>query len=562
MPFNDNQPAPVSARHSAARAVAVVALVFSAIVCTLLIANFIQLKAVDPLENTALAELTSRLRSDPSNQALQAEVRALDLLARKAYFMSRWQLRSGGFLLLGGLTVLLIALRVMGGPARPDLTEKNIGGGEDTWLAAARARKWITASGSGLLAASLIIAFFANGEVNGADGADKAGLSAEQLLGNWTSFRGPGGNGVAGTDKAPVAWDGKSGKGVKWKIAVPKAGNSSPMVFSDRIYLTGADDKVREVYCFDAADGKLVWQKAVTGIAGSPTKLPRVHRDTGAAAPTMTTDGKHVFAIFATGDLVALDLAGKQVWGKNLGVPKNHYGHSSSLITFENLLIVQYDQSENARLLGLDGATGEQVWEAKRNSISWSSPICVNTGSRSELIVTNSKAIDSYNPRTGAKLWGHEVLGGEMGPSAAFAGGMAFGANDYAVVAGISLGAKGTKVLWEYDEILPDTASPLATDKYLFIAASYGLVVCLDVATGKMLWEQEYDDGFYSSPILVGDRVYALDMAGIMHIFSAEGEYKSLGEPQLGEECVATPAVVDGRIFIRGSKHLFCLAEG
>ncbi len=211
--------------------------------------------------------------------------------------------------------------------------------------------------------------------------------------------------------------------------------------------------------------------------------------------------------------------------------------------------------------MALDISSGEEIWKVTRNVISWSSPICVNTGSRMELIVTNSESLTSFDPRTGNLLWNEDCLGGEMGPSAAYANGMVFGANDYAVVAGVQVSESGSKVIWETDDNLPDTASPLATDKYLFIACSYGYLVCKDALTGKMLWEQEYDYGFYSSPILVNDNIYAVDMQGVTHIVKSDSVYNLVSEAKLGESTFCTPAFVGNKIYMRGDEFLYCVGQ-
>ena len=549
--------------YHALRGVAYGAAGFSIILCILLIASYIQTKTVDPLNNPALKSLMEHLENNPQDQTLKDQIRALDLLARKAYFTSQWQLRTGGLLLLGSVILLLLSLRIMGSLRREMALPEGCPDADDSWLTVIKARKWVTAFGTLLLGTSLIAAILTHTGINRIDfESPMISVATESPADVWPNFRGPGGNGIAATQSGPTEWDGETGKGVQWKVEIPKPGYSSPVVWGDRVFITGADKTSQEIYCYNADSGEMLWQHQAADVPGSPANPPRVHSDTGYAPSTVAINGKSVCAIFVTGDLVCLDMEGNRIWAQNLGVPDNHYGHASSLLIFENLLIVQYDQNRNARLLALDLTTGQTAWRVNRTVISWSSPICVNTGSRTELILTNSTSVESYDPRTGVKLWGHDCMDGEMGPSPACADGWVFAANDYAVVAGIKIDPRGSELVWEYDENLPDTSSPIATDKYLIFACSYGYIVCLDAKTGEMLWEQEFDDGFYSSPILVGDNVYAMDLQGVTHIFKADKEYKSIAEPALGETSACTPAFAGNRMYVRGENNLYCISEG
>ena len=546
--------------YPALRGIAYTAAVFSLILSILLIANYFQTRAIDPINSRALQALMEKLKETPGDMTLKNEIRALDLLARKAYFTSRWQLQTGSLMLLGFLAVMLISFKTMVNIRKKLPMPEGCADANDSWLTAIKARKWIVAGGTFLLGTALVTAALTHSDMGKYDFIkESAAPNKNEFLENWSNFRGPGGNGIAQTKNAPVFWDGESGKGIQWKAETPLPGYSSPVIWENRLFLTGADKTTREVYCFDRETGNIMWQKQAADIPGSPSRAPGVHGDTGYAAPTTATNGRFVYAIFANGDLICFDMNGNKIWAQNLGIPDNHYGHSSSLMTFENLLIVQYDQNSNSKLLALEAATGETVWRVNRSVISWSSPIIVNTGTRMELILTNSTSIDSYHPLTGVKIWGLDCMGGEMGPSACYANGMVFGANDYAVVAGIRIGESGAELLWEYDENLPDTASPLATDKYLFFACSYGYFVCLNAKTGELIWEQEFDDGFYSSPILVDDRIYAMDLQGVMHIFEAADQYNSIADCALGEPSACTPAFVDGRLYIRGEKYIYCI---
>jgi outer membrane protein assembly factor BamB len=387
--------------------------------------------------------------------------------------------------------------------------------------------------------------------------------SAKEFLRNWPSFRGPNAVGHAAHANPPLQWNVEDGTGILWKIALPKHGMSSPIAWGNRIFLTGADDDSRQLYCVDADSGKLLWQHDVNGVPGSPDdgKIPEVLDETGFAAPTSTTDGQYVAAIFATGELVCVNLAGKRIWIKHLGIPQNHYGHTSSLLCHDNLLFVQYDQKENSQLLAFELASGQPVWQAKRGAMSWSSPILAEINGRMELILTNSKAVEGYDPTSGKRLWRVECLDGEVASSAAYANGTVFVANEGAPASAIDLSSPERKTLWQGDEaeVLPDSASPVANDKYLIVPTAFGVVRCLAARTGKVLWEQEFDQGFRSSPILVNDRVYIIDLSGMMQIFRMDQKFELLGAADVGEPVYATPAFIEERIYVRSLGHLFCI---
>jgi outer membrane protein assembly factor BamB len=422
----------------------------------------------------------------------------------------------------------------------------------------------LVACGVGLALMSLVLTAAAKTRTDQPRDVDVASES-EHTLRNWTSFRGPGGNGHAARASPPLRWNGKDGNNILWKTRVPKHGMSSPVIWGNRLFVTGADDSSRQICCLDTDTGKLLWQHDVNGIPGAPQDglLPNVLEETGFAAPTPTTNGRYVAAVFATGELVCVNMKGERIWARHLGVPKNHYGHASSLISHGDMLFVQYDQNENSRLLALDLASGKPAWQVKRGAISWSSPILVDNKGRMELVLTNSKAVDSYDPKNGKRLWHVDCLDGEVAPSAAYANGVVFVASEGATASAIDVGSheSAPKILWQWDETLPDAASPVANERCLILPTGFGVVSCLDANTGELLWEHEFDDGFYSSPILVNDRVYIIDLSGTMQIFRLDDEFERLGASTIGEDAYATPAFVGDRIYIRGVTHLFCIGH-
>ncbi len=595
---------------------------FSLVIAVLLIANFVQTKLNDPINNKTIPALVKRLSQNPSDDNLKQEIRAFDLMARKAYFTSQWQIRTGSYLLILGVLITILAVR-----ANLSFTERlneidrieHVKGLDELM-----ARKWVIYTGSGLMFLALLSGFLSNNllkeykvdetgdvatekpvtntenplpqsnvikidstqlaaksaEIKPAGAADTtsakpSGTQAQDVLSpsapafpttaelkaNYPFFRGPEGIGVAYQKNTPVDWNGTDGKNIIWKVKVPKPGFSSPIIWGNQIFVTGADAQARMVYCYDRKTGKLLWEAAADNIQGSPAGMPKVTSDTGLAAPTMATNGRAVFAMFATGDLIALDMTGKRLWARNLGVPDNHYGHASSLVVYKGNLLVQYDTNKSGKLIALSVNSGETAWEtARKSKIAWSSPALVNTGSRMEVILSSNPNISSYNPETGKELWSIDCLSGEVGPSVGYADGMVFAANEYAKLVGIKIGATPA-IAWEADEFLPEVSSPLAVKGFLYIATSYGVFACYEAKTGTKLWSQEYGDSFYSSPVYADGKVYITDMSGKTHIVGLSKEYQLIGTPELGEKAVCSPVFADGRVYLRGMNQLYCIGS-
>ncbi len=551
--------------YNIAKAIAVVAVVLAVILSILMIANYIQTKSVDPLNSKAIAQLMEQLRENPNEQALKEQIRALDLLARKAYFTHLWQLRAGGYLLFGFVLVFLIAFKYMSSfkSYLPDLNEG--APAEATWENKLLSRKYLIYGGLGLFAVALILGIFSQSDINKIGKPGAARLSAfpsmEELRENWPNFRGPEGIGIAYHTEVPTEWDGESGQNILWKTPISQSGFNSPIIWEDKIFLSGADRRTQVVYCIEAGSGKILWEQTLDDVPGSPAERPRTTEDTGFAAPTMATDGQRVYVVFATGDIGALDLEGKRVWAKNLGMPENHYGHSSSLITYRDLLLVQYDQNSGGHLLGLNARTGAVLYDTPRDTeISWASPIVVNTGLRDEVILNSNPYVISYDPQTGRELWRVRCMLGEIAPSLAYADGWVYAVNEYARLAAIDAN-NPTEVAWEYIDDLSEVSSPVAADGLLFMPSSYGTITCFDAKTGERLWLHEHEEGFYSSPVLVGENVYLMDMDGLMLIFPAAREFELLKSNSLGERAMTIPAFMHGRIYIRGEKHLFCIGD-
>jgi outer membrane protein assembly factor BamB len=284
----------------------------------------------------------------------------------------------------------------------------------------------------------------------------------------------------------------------------------------------------------------------------------------------MATDGQRAFALFANGDMAAFDFEGKQVWTRSFGVPDSSYGLSSSLAVWRNLVFVLMDQGQledgKAMLYALDAASGKKVWEQQRPvGSNWTSPIVANTGKGEQLVTVANPWVIAYDPEKGKELWKLKEIHGETAPSPIVAGGLAFAVAPNEKMVAIKTDGQGdvskTKLAWETNVNIPDICSPVSNGDLVFMLTTSGALTCFDVKTGKLVWEQYLDLGFRASPSLVGDKLFLLSQDGIMFIATAARQYKLLGKAKLGEECHASPAFADGRIYLRGTKNLYCIGK-
>ena len=605
--------------------VASVAGIFSLIVCALLLYDFSRRQGKDLVEEPAFRALHTALRQHPDSAVLKEELRATDRRLREEYFRQRTFAQFGALLLCGGIAIFLLAGRIaatIGRPLPNPQPETAVQDWDSRWKPAAR----VGVAGLGFLlaAAAVAVSVMPRSRVEGAlDAATKLpsppasrstpGLASREAVqakqdthavvsvaaaspapvvsaaatpapvgpvytpseaeirAAWPCFRGPDGSGISPYANVPLTWDGPSGKNIRWKAAVLLPGNSSPLVCGRRIFLTGADEKHRRVFGFDAMDGRLLWQQDVP--AGPQAAAPKVNGDTGYAASTPATDGRYVAAIFANGDLAAFDFDGHLAWAKHLGVPDNAYGHAASLTVYGHLLLVPMDQATpqagHSTLSALEIATGKTVWQKTRPvAASWSTPIVIHHGGRDQLITTANPWVIAYDPRDGTELWRAKCFKQtDVAPSPVFADGLLYApGNDMSPLCAIRPDGKGdvtaTGIVWKAEDNMSDTASPLAALSCVFVVNSSGMVTGFDAKTGDKFWEEDLGDFHVkASPSLVGRRLVLIGEDGKGLILEADRKAcKRVGTANVGEPCVATPAFQDGRIYLRGEKHLFCIA--
>jgi len=372
---------------------------------------------------------------------------------------------------------------------------------------------------------------------------------------HWNCFRGPF-CGVSPWTNAPVSWDGSTGRGVLWKTPLRMTGVSSPVLWEKRLYLTEGNQQSRFVLAFNAEDGAPLWRRLVTdGGRGKP--LPPVS-PYGLAMPTAACDANGVYAVFGTGDLIAFSPEGKLLWKTFLGRPTIGYGFSSSPCVVSNLLFVQVDTHASGRVVAFETATGRVKWEVERSrGASWSSLMAVPGPAGKPVIVANANGSTTGYDLEGNVAWDVDGATGEVAPSPAWWAGRL-----YAVNVGSKLFCHDVtgepKQLWAVTGALSDTASPVVVDGLLFMATGGGAHSCLDAVTGGELWD-ENGPGCYASLISSGDRVYALGRNGTCVIYRVGRGRQLVGTCLLGEDADATPAMTDGRLYIRGSKTLWCI---
>jgi outer membrane protein assembly factor BamB len=541
---------------------------FALIVAMTMIFSLVQLKSVNPLDNPVLLSVKEQYDRDPADAAKAEQVRAMDLMARKAYFSSRWQVETGSYLLIAGVVIFILCQRLISEneKLKPVIADAK----PDSTLNRGKSRKYLISAASFILMAAIVSSFLLRTELPDISGKatasskkkenkDEKSASPDKI--NWPSFRGQDSRGSAGGKGYPTEWDAASGKNISWKIEVPKKGKSSPVVWGDRIFITGAQDKICEVYCIDKKTGKLLWTGSASDIPGEPSVLPKTDPEAGLAVSTTATNGKEVCAVFSNGNLVCFDMNGKKKWMKNIGVPESSYGYASSLMIYKDLLLVQFDSNVKISLIGFDLESGDQKWETLRHGRAvWSSPVIAHFNGKPELIINGNPFVSAYDPLTGTELWEVECMSGDVAPSVAVNSTMAYAVTDYAKLVAIKPD-NGVSIAWEDNTYTPDVSSPVATDQYLFVTTGNGDVACYNAMKGDTLWTHYFQDPFYASPLIADDLVYLLDRSGKTHIVKAAATYTLVAESTLEEATDCSPAFSDGKIYIRGKKNLYCISK-
>lgn len=544
--------------------------IFTVIVAFTMIFSLVQLKTINPLDNPVLAEVKEQYDNDPENAAKAEQVRAMDLMARKAYFASRRQVETGSYLLLAGAIIFILCRQLISGnekimPAVPGIKPDEFAGRK-------KRINYLLASVTTITFIAIISSFMLRSNLPDLSGKDPGKKEERRVRSRSESsfnpdpthfpfFRGQDSRGIAGGSGYPTQWNGEDGTNIKWKVTIPKNGKSSPVIWGDKLFVTGAEGKLCEVYCLNKNSGEILWSASASGVPGEPDQLPETDQESGMAVSSAAVNADFVCAIFANGNLICLDHDGNQKWVTNLGTPENIYGYSSSLIIFEDLLLVQYDSDEKVSLMGYELSTGQMKWETmRRGRAAWSSPVIGIFNGDPQVIINGNPYVTGFNPVTGDELWSVECMTGDVAPSVAVNSKLAYAVTDYAQLAAIRPGS-GASIVWSDNMYTPDVSSPAANDELLILATGNGDVACYNAMEGDTLWTHYFMDQFYASPIIADDKVWILNRSGIMHIVNASSKFELIAESPLGEAADCTPAFSDKNIYIRGKQNLYCISE-
>ncbi len=395
---------------------------------------------------------------------------------------------------------------------------------------------------------------------------------------NWPGFRGPSGQGTSQERNLPVVWSPE--KNVAWRAEVPGVGWSSPIVWEDRVFVTSAsaDGTSGRVLCFDANQGRLVWDKEVLRQAA-----PRKLAENSHATPTPVTAGKLVYAAFNGGQIVALDFAGNVAWTWRDNRFVSKHGLAASPVLYRDLLIMPFDGNgpadvnnigyltpwDGAFLAALDKRTGQEKWRAKRGLSRQAhvTPMVVQVNDKPQLISGAGDVVQGFDPDSGARLWSVRSPGEGVVPSIVCGQGLVFTSSGYGAptLRAIRLGGRGdvtaTHIVWESRANVPLMPSFVYADGLLFCVKESGIATCLEAATGQVLWQERLGGAFGASPVLAEGRLYCLAEDGATTVLAADRTFKRLARNPLEGPSKASPAISNGRIFIRSQSSLFCISD-
>lgn len=389
---------------------------------------------------------------------------------------------------------------------------------------------------------------------------------------DWPRFRGPNGEGLAPPANVPITF---TDKDFAWKTPLPGQGHSSPVVWGERIFLTAADKATgeRTVLAIRADDGKILWTHS------TPAKPYKTHQRNSIATSTPTVDAERLYVVWGSPEQVtalAYSHEGQVLWSRNLGPFNGGHGYGISPIRVQDLLIVPIDQDRTAAVVALDAATGQVRWKAERPSgtACYATPCLYHPpGQAPQLILTNwVSGVVALDPKTGETLWSLKpfdpktqersiaspVIAGDLILATS---GFITGRKEFVAVRPPARAGDKPQEVWRREREVAHMATPLVKAGRVYFFSEQGFATCLDAASGKELWQERLGGSFYSSPIALGERIYAVADSGEVYVIAAADDYQLLGRSKLGEKVQASPAVASGRLLIRTDKHLIALGS-
>ncbi len=408
-----------------------------------------------------------------------------------------------------------------------------------------------------------------------------AALALSASAANWPAWRGPTGDGVCTETGLPLTWS--PTENVKWKAPLPERGNSTPILWGDRVFVTQAinKDMKRLLLCFDRTTGRELWRVGTTG------EKELTHDTNPYCSASPATDGERIVVSFGSAGVFCYDFAGKELWKRDLGVQRHIWGNASSPVLAGDLCYLNFGPGERTFLIALDKKTGTTVWQHDEPGGAsgevkpadpkkpawigaWSDPLVRRVGERGELIMTYPGRVCAFDPASGRELWTCAGLSPLVYASPIFAVGIAvgmsgFGGSALAVRAGGSGEVTATHRLWQHPREKQRIGSGVIGDDHIYILDDPGVAECIELKTGRVVWEQRLkglgpSGTNWSSLVLAEGRCYGMTQGGDAFVFKASPTFELLATNSLGEMTNSSFAVSDGEIFIRTHKNLWCIA--
>ncbi|EDY19914.1 Pyrrolo-quinoline quinone [Chthoniobacter flavus Ellin428] len=404
--------------------------------------------------------------------------------------------------------------------------------------------------------------------------------AATGFAANWPTWRGPQGDGVTSETNLPLKWS--ATENVKWKVELPEGGNSTPIIWGDRIFLTQADGQKRLLMCFDRKDGKVLWQQGPTW-----SETEQTHKANPPCASSPITDGERVIAWFGSAGLYAYDFAGKELWHVDLGKQDHIWGYGSSPVLSGDLCFLNFGPGPRSFVVAVNKNTGKEVWRfqvpppdtpegpgsGQNWTGTWSTPVIAKLDGREELIADLPGAVYSLDPATGKEIWHCNGLNPLAYAEPIVVGDVVVGFGGFNGFAlGVKAGGSGditsTNRLWQDRRTPQRVGSGVVVDGKIYLGSDPGFIQCIDPQTGKRLLDQRapvppQKASSWSSFVRSGDRLYLLTKSSDTLVFRADPKMEMLADNVLGDGMTnASIAVSDGEIFIRTHAHLWCIGTG